>query len=212
MAMTEDRLAGGGPLYACPVCDTLHTEPEIPEKSIALCQRCGHVIAAPRAGSFARVTALALTSAILMVAAVFFPFIDLQAGGLHNRTSILDAVQVFSTGLMVPLAVVVALLIVLIPALRLLAIVYTLLPLMRGRAPYAHAKAAFRLAEQLRPWSMAEIFIVGVAVALVKVGGLATLDLGPAFWALSGFVVVTVVQDTSMCRHTIWNALEANSP
>lgn len=211
MAQTEQRAAPGAEptLYACPICDTLYTEPEVPVDSVAVCRRCGHVIAAPRSDSFARVLALALTSAILMVAAVFFPFIDLQAGGMHNRTSILDAIQVFSSGMMVPLAVVVALLIVLIPTARLLAIIYTLLPLMRGRAPFAHAKAAFRLAERLRPWSMAEIFIVGVAVALVKVGGLATLDLGPAFWAMSGFVVVTVLQDTSMCRHTIWNALEA---
>lgn len=176
---------------------------------MAQCRRCGHVIAAPRADAFARVLALALTSAILMAAAIFFPFIDLQAGGIHNRASILDAIAAFSTGLMAPLAVVVALLIVLLPALRLLAIIYTLLPLMRGARPYAHARSAFRLAERLRPWSMSEIFVVGVAVALVKVGGLATLSLGPAFWALSGFVVVTVLQDTSMCRHTIWTALEA---
>ncbi|AKO95627.1 MULTISPECIES: paraquat-inducible protein A [Marinovum] len=211
MVQTEERpeKAAGNALYACPVCDTLYNEPEVPENSIALCHRCGHVIAAPRSDAFARVLALAMTSAVLMTAAIFFPFIDLQAGGIHNRTSILDAIQVFSSGLMVPLAVVVALLIVLIPFLRLLAIIYTLLPLMRDRKPYAHAKAAFRLAERLRPWSMAEIFIVGVAVALVKVGGLATLNLGPAFWAMSGFVVVTVLQDTSMCRHTIWNSLEA---
>ncbi|WP_323763735.1 paraquat-inducible protein A [Marinovum sp.] len=211
IAQTEPRAEDDpqAALYACPICDTLYTEPEVPDASVALCRRCGHVIAAPRSDSFARVLALAMTSAILMTAAIFFPFIDLQAGGIHNRTSILDAIQVFSSGLMVPLAVVVALLIVLIPTLRLLAIIYTLLPLMRGHRPFAHAKAAFRLAERLRPWSMAEIFIVGVAVALVKVGGLATLNLGPAFWAMSGFVVVTVLQDTSMCRDTIWNALEA---
>ncbi|MGY3437534.1 MULTISPECIES: paraquat-inducible protein A [unclassified Marinovum] len=201
----------GQVLFACPTCDTLHTEPDVDENNTASCCRCGHVLASPRTNAFVRVLALAMTSSILMVGAIFFPFIDLAAGGLQNKTSILDAIQVFSTGLMVPLAFIVALLIVLIPAARLLAVIYTLWPLLHGNVPYPHATTAFRLAEQLRPWSMAEIFVVGVAVALVKVGGLATLSLGPAFWALSALVIITAFQDTSMCRYTIWKTLEAKA-
>lgn len=193
---------------ACPSCDTLHAEPDVPDGHVARCRRCGHVLAAPRANAFARVLALAVTATILMVGAVFFPFIDLSASGLENHTSVLDAVLAFSTGLMLPLSFAVALLIVLIPTARLLAIIYTLWPLVRGRPPYAGAATAFRLAETLRPWSMAEIFVMGVAVALVKVAGLATLTLGPAFWAFAGLVIVTVLQDNAMCRYTIWKSLE----
>lgn len=196
------------PMLACPVCDTLHAEPEVPDNHVAQCRRCGHVLAAPRENAMIRVLALALTSSILMIAAVLFPFIDLQAGGLQNRTSVLDAVLAFSTGLMIPLSVAVALLIVLIPLARLLAIIYTLWPLVRGAAPYPLARQAFGLAERLRPWSMAEIFVVGVAVALVKVAGLASLSLGPAFWAFVALVLVTVLQDNSMCRYTIWKSLD----
>ena len=84
----------------------------------------------------------------------------------------------------------------------------TLLPLVRGRPPYTMAASAFRVAEQLRPWSMAEIFVLGVAVALVKVAGLATVSLGPAFWAFAALVVITVLQDNAMCRYTIWKTIE----
>ena len=47
---------------------------------------------------------------------------------------------------------------------------------------------------------MAEVFIVGVAVALVKVAGLAHLSIGPAFWAFVALVLVTVLKDNFMCR------------
>lgn len=198
----------GAPMLACPVCDTLHAEPEVPDDHVALCRRCGHTLAAPRENAMIRVLALALTSSILMIAAVFFPFIDLSAGGLENHTSVLDAVLAFSTGLMIPLSVAVALSIVLIPLARLLAIIYTLWPLARGDRPYPLAREAFRLSERLRPWSMAEIFVVGVAVALVKVAGLASLSLGPAFWAFVALVLVTVLQDNTMCRYTIWKSLD----
>lgn len=197
-----------GPMLACPVCDTLHAEPEVPTGHVARCRRCGHVLAAPREGAFVRVLALAVTSVILMAGAVFFPFIELDAAGLHNRASVLDAVLAFSTGLMVPLSFAVALLIVLIPTARLLAIIYTVGPIAAGRQPFAGAMRAFRLSERLRPWSMAEIFILGVAVALVKVSGLASVSLGPAFWAFAILVLVTVLQDNAMCRYTIWKTLE----
>ena len=84
----------------------------------------------------------------------------------------------------------------------------TIGPLVAGRPPFAGATRAFRLSERLRPWSMAEIFIIGVAVALVKVAGLATVSLGPAFWAFAILVLVTVLQDNAMCRYTIWKTLE----
>ena len=55
---------------------------------------------------------------------------------------------------------------------------------------------------------MAEIFIVGVAVALVKIAGMATVSVGPAFWALVALVLVTTIKDTFMCKLTIWKTLE----
>lgn len=194
-------------LIACPECDALYLDPDVPDNHDARCQRCGTMLAAPRTGAFTRVFMLALTALILMVAAVFFPFLQLNASGLVNRTSVFDAVMAFD-GLMLPLSLAVALLIVLLPALRLAAIAYTLWPLMRNRPPYAHARRAFRLAEDLRPWSMAEIFVVGVSVALVKVAGMAVVSLGPAFWAFAALVIVTVLQNNFMCRHTIWRTLE----
>jgi paraquat-inducible protein A len=56
---------------------------------------------------------------------------------------------------------------------------------------------------------MAEVFIVGVAVALVKVGGLATLTIGPAFWAFAALVLITVLKDNFMSSLIIWKTLEA---
>ena len=97
--------------------------------------------------------------------------------------------------------------IILIPLIRAVAIVYALWPLAQRRSAYRHAPSALRFAEFLRPWSMAEIFIIGTAVALVKVAGLAAISLGPAFWAFCAMVIVTALSDNYMCKWTIWNAL-----
>ena len=41
---------------------------------------------------------------------------------------------------------------------------------------------------------MSEVFLIGVVVALVKVGGMASIDLGPAFWAMAGLVLLVVLE------------------
>ena len=75
---------------------------------------------------------LAGVALVLMVAAVFFPFLDLSAAGLSQHSSVLDAITAFSDGLLLPLSFAVALLIVILPALRLLAILYAIAPMMNA--------------------------------------------------------------------------------
>lgn len=195
-------------LVACPECDTLHKADTLPKGSQAFCQCCGHVLMTSRPEAMVRILSLAITGFILMIAAISFPFLDLDARGLHRGTSVLDAVFAFNEGLALPLAIAVAFFIIVLPFTRLVALIYALGPLARGAKPRPQARAAFALAERLRPWAMAEIFMVGVTVALIKVTGLATVTFGPAFWALAGVVVITAFKDQLMCRYSIWEALD----
>ena len=98
--------------------------------------------------------------------------------------------------------------IILIPLTRVLLILYVLWPIVFDRRPFKSARPAFRLAEALRPWSMAEIFALGCAVALVKVTGLAQVGFGPAFYMFVALVVLILVQDNQMCRWSIWESLD----
>ncbi|MCK0149231.1 paraquat-inducible protein A [Marivita sp. S6314] len=199
-------------LIACPKCDALHRIPKVEIGGQARCVRCGTVLVAPRQGAMTQIVMLALTALILMVGAVFFPFLELHTHGLEHKSSVFDAVLSFSQGLMLPLSFAVAALIVVLPVTRLMALVYVFAPMALGWAPARNARAVFLLAEKIRPWAMAEIFIIGVAVALVKVAGLAQVTLGPAFWAFVGLVIVTVLKDSFMCRVTVWQTLNARSP
>lgn len=195
-------------LIACPTCDALHHATVVVPGTRARCHRCGTILMTPRDGALTRIVMLAATAAILMVAAVFFPFLELQAGGLNRQSSVLGAVLAFSEGWMMPLAVAVGAMIVALPFARLVAITYALAPMALGWRPAAQAERVFRWAEAMRPWAMAEIFILGVAVAMVKIAGLAKVTLGPAFWAFAALVLVTVLKDNFMCRLTIWKTLE----
>jgi len=205
MSWTRQELDG---LIACPQCDLLHRVPEVAEGAKARCARCGTVLIAPGANALARVLALAVTGTVFMITAVFFPFLELSVAGRTLDASLFSAVLAFAEGWMVPLAIAVGAMIVGLPLTRLLAVIWTLTPLVAGQGPWPGAAQAFRMAEFLRPWAMAEIFILGVAVALVKVAGLATLSFGPAFWAFVGLVIVMALKDALTDRHTVWDAIE----
>ena len=195
-------------LLACPQCDTLHHAQDLPPNARAHCKRCGVLLMTSQPDAIVRILALAATAVILMIAAVSFPFLTLDAGGMNNATSVMDAVLAFRGGYGFPLAVAVAFFIIVIPLMRLAALIYALGPLARSARPRLMARQAFGFAELLRPWSMAEIFIVGVTVALVKVAGLAVVTIGPAFWAFAGVVVITVLKDQLICRYSIWETLD----
>lgn len=199
-------------LVACPVCDTLHSMSHVPIGQKARCVRCHTVLITPRDSAMTKIVMLSITATVLMMAAISFPFLQLEAQGLSQRASVIDAILAFSHGWTLPLSLGVAATIIVLPLFRLAAIMYALAPMAIGTTPARGAIKAFRFAEALKPWAMAEIFIVGTAVALVKVAGLAHLTLGPAFWAFTALVLVTVLNDNFMCRLTIWRTLEARKP
>jgi len=196
-------------MIACPRCDVLHARADLGPNERAVCRRCGTLLVTPRTRSFLHVIALAFTAMILMIGAIFFPFLSISARGLYHASSVFEAAMAFSEGLLVPLSLAVLLMIVALPIARFALIAYTLWPLGNARPPYRFAPTAFRIAEELQPWSMAEIFIIGTAVALVKVGGLATVSLGPAFWAFCALIIVTVLKTVFMSKAAIWDALDA---
>lgn len=195
-------------LIACPTCDALYRAAAPGHGERAVCARCHDVLIAPVKGAVFRIVALALTILILLITALFLPFLRIEANGLSNATSIFEAAMSFSRAHMIALSFAVMTLIIFIPVARALLLIYVLSPLMFGARPLPGAYASFRLSEGLRPWSMAEIFVLGVGVALVKISDLARVELGMAFWFFAVLVVVTVLQDGTLCRWSVWHALD----
>jgi paraquat-inducible protein A len=195
-------------LIACPTCDTLYRAraPAFGER--AVCAHCSTVLIAPRARAGMTIIMLAMTTVILVLGALLFPFLRIDAGGFHNDATLLDAAMSFAGGPLFLVSLTVTLLIVVVPITRAGLILYVLAPVVFDRPAPPVARPAFRLAERLRPWSMAEIFALGCAVSLVKIADLAQISFGPAFWMFSTLVIVSVVQDNMMCRWSVWNAIE----
>ncbi len=157
-----------------------------------------------------QIISLSLATLILIAAATFMPFLRVEVGGLHNSTSVLDTALAFSQGLLTLLVILTVAMILALPALRAVLVIYVVAPLVLDRPAAPGARRAFRLAEHIRPWAMAEVFAIGCAVALVKITDLANVQFGVAFWMFAALVVLVVIQERFMCSWSVWKALNAS--
>lgn len=191
----------------CIQCDlAVAIEPLAPGER-ADCPRCGHLLTACVADGFARSLALAWSSLLLLAMANAFPFLSLQASGLEKVMTLpRTAIELHHDGYTL-LAVLVIGLTIVIPAIVLVTIIALVVPLMRGRA-VAWLVPGGRLLYFLGPWSMVEVFAIGVIVSLVKIVHLARVEIGPAFWAYVTFGFCFTATMASLDRLTLWRAIE----
>lgn len=194
-------------LIACPQCDLLHRDRQLSDRDVARCVRCGTVLFAPRREAIALVLSLAVSALVLMGIALTFPFLSISQAGFGSTASVIDTVEAFSTAAMAPLSIATAAMILVLPITRLGLLCYVTLPLVLGRRAWPGARWSLRLNSRLRPWAMAEIFMVGVAVAMVKVADLAHLEFGPAFWAFAAVAVLVAFKDALTCERTLWRMI-----
>jgi paraquat-inducible protein A len=193
---------------ACIECDLIVRVEKLRGGQRAACPRCGHSITATAADGLTRALALALAASVLLVLANAFPFLTLKAKGLEQLMTLpRTAVELFRDGY-ATLAVLVLGPIAGVPALMLVTMVSILVPVRRGRSvPWLVPAGRFLFL--LSPWSMAEVFIIGVLVSLVKIAAMASVVIGISFWAYVGFVVCFTASLSSLDRLQMWREIEA---
>ena len=193
---------------ACIECDLLVGVGELREGQRAACPRCGHLLTASIPDGLDRTLAFALAALVLLALANAFPFLQLKAQGLEKVMTLPGtAVELYRDG-QATLAVIVLGPIVGIPALILATLVALVVPMRRRRgAPWLVPAARFLFL--LSPWSMAEVFVIGVLVSLVKIAAMASVVIGASFWAYIGFAVCFTASLASLDRLQMWRRIEA---
>jgi paraquat-inducible protein A len=105
-----------------------------------------------------------------------------------------------------PLALAVALAGTILPLAKILGMLAILVPVQLGRRP-SWIVPAFRWVERLHPWSMMEVYLLGVIVAYVKLQDLASVHPGIALYAFVGSILSMTAGDARFDPHAIWRRL-----
>jgi paraquat-inducible protein A len=154
-----------------------------------------------------RALAFTLGAAFLFIIANLFPIVGLEAAGIANATSLYGAVETIWKNDMEAVAALVFVTTILIPALELSLMLYVLLPLKLGQVPQWLAPI-LRVLQSVRPWSMTQVFILGVLVALVKLVHLAHVVPGIALWSFGGLIILLTGAVASFNMHDLWSLVK----
>ncbi len=181
--------------------------PPLPRGSVARCSRCDAVLRRRRVDPVGRSLALAVTGLLLLALAVWLPFLDVSAGGQARETSLFSGPYELEQYGVWELAIAVLVTTVLAPLARLAALTYVLAGL-RFASPPHHLYAVFRWVEWLGPWSMIEVFLLGVFVAYTRLQAIASVEIGGAVYALAGLMLATAAADGVLDHEAVWEGLE----
>ena len=192
---------------ACPNCDLLQRLPEIEPGQIARCPRCETELWRCRNDSLNRTLAMAIASAVLWIIANTEPMLGLTAVGRECFTTVFGGSELLWEHGQEAVAVLIFFAAILAPALQIVLLLIVLLG-ARCERPPVWVGLMLRHIPFTRLWSMIEVMLLGVFVALTKIAEYATPVLGHALFALGGLVVLFAAMQSIFDPREIWERVE----
>jgi paraquat-inducible protein A len=198
---------GDSSLIACAHCDLLQRLPEIAPGGSARCARCDEELWRHREDSLNRTLALAFSAAVLYVVANSVPMLGLTVVGRQASTTVIGgAAHLWADG-RETVAVLVMLTAVIAPALQISFMMAIVLGARRIPAPQ-WVGLLMRYQGITRTWSMIEVMMLGVLVALIKIADYATVIPGLALFVLGTLVFLLAWMQSSFDPREVWDRIQ----
>ena len=191
-------------LTLCPHCDLVQQVPQLEPGEESSCIRCGHHLDARHPEPIVRPVLYAGSALFMLLLANLFPFVSMFAAGNSNEMHFFDTSSVLFSEHHQWLAILIWLLIQLIPAVCMSAILYLKLGML-----YALPARTWvaRVLYMLKPWSMVDIFLMGLIISFVKLVADADISLGPSFWAFCLFCLLHLRAFQVIDRRELWSKI-----
>jgi len=194
-------------LMACHDCDFIQRFPHLSEPGTVQCVRCGAVLHQKKRNSIERTLSLTLAGLVLFGIANSFPFLAFKLEAQVRQTTLLTGIQELYAQGMPELSLIVLLTTVLVPLGQMLCMLYILVPLKLKKTPRGLPRV-FRFVHHLAPWSMMEVFMLGILVSVVKLAKMAKIVPGVALFSFLALIFIMAAMTASLDSHLIWEKWE----
>ena len=196
-------------LVTCHSCHLLCRTPSAKDANEVLCPRCGASLHQRKPNSIARTWALVLAALIFYIPANVLPMTLTTSMGKVQADTIMSGVIYFMVSDSWPIALVILIASICVPLLKLSVLSFLLISVHRKSSWRPHDRTRlYRITEAVGRWSMLDIFVITILVALVKLRSLATIEAGPAAVFFAAVVVITMFAAMSFDPRLIWDEME----
>lgn len=201
-ALARMETAQDAGLVGCHVCSLVSGNGE------THCRRCQAVLHGRKPNSIQRTWAYLLTAAGLYVPAMVLPVSTVHQLGESHTTTLMGSVVSFVESGAIPIALVIFIASVVVPLFKLIGLAYLLVSVQRRsrRFPMQRTRL-YRLIEFVGRWSMIDVFVVALLVALVQIGVFVSIDTEPGIIAFAAVVVLTIFASNAFDPRLIWDRI-----
>lgn len=195
-------------LINCHSCGLLHKATPVH----GYCHRCGASLHLRKPDSLSRTWAYLLAAYILYIPANVLPIMTTTSLGSVQSNTILSGVNYLLVSGSWLVALIIFIASIFVPVLKLMILSYLTISVQVRSSWHPRERVRlYRLAEIMGRWSMVDIYVVTLMVALVKIQGLADIDADIGAVAFGAVVVLTMLAAMSFDPRLIWDNAEKNN-
>lgn len=206
MAELDGKTAKSEGLASCHTCLKL-----VPVDTHS-CPRCGSSVHQRETNSLQRCVALLVTACILYIPANVLPIMYTDQLGKTEASTIIGGVVLLIKLGSIPIAAIIFIASVMVPSGKLIAMFYLVWSVKsHSKLSPQQRTVMYQVTEFIGKWSMVDVFVVAILVALVHLGGLLVIRPGFAALAFAGVVIVTMIAAEIFDSRLIWDQLEENN-
>lgn len=186
---------------SCHVCGLLNHAP-----ALATCRRCHSRLHSRKPASFSRCWAYTIAAACLYIPANLYPFMTLTSLGQTQSYTIMGGIEELAQAGLWPLALLVLFASIMIPMLKLVGLAVMMISTQCGsRKLLKERTMAYRVIEFIGRWSMIDVFMVSILVALVHFGQIAAVSANTGMVCFAAVVVLTIFAADIFDPRLMWD-------
>ncbi len=209
--LTLAQTAAENGLLNCHNCSLLVRRPSATARMLVRCPRCGTGLHLRKVDSIARTWALVIAAFVFYIPANLLPVtVTTYLGSTQSDTIMSGVIFFIQTGSW-GIALIIFVASIVVPIAKLVVLSGLLLSIhRRSRWRPGERTRLYRITELVGRWSMLDVFVVTVLVALVRLGYLTTIEAGPGILYFAAVVVITMFAAMTFDPRLIWDAMENN--
>lgn len=188
---------------ACPECGSLVTFPAHFSDARYHCPRC-HALLHRRGQRLLYVIMMAATALILLVPLLFLPILNLNVMDMQSEATLMGTLWALYRSDYQMIAILMLFTGVIVPALMMLTLLLLLIPLRRHQRTGWHARL-YHLYEHAKEWGMAEVYLLGILVSIIKLQKMASLYFGSGIIFFGLFSLVFYITVVWFNPEDIWD-------
>ncbi|MCA0892698.1 paraquat-inducible protein A [Microbulbifer agarilyticus] len=181
-----------------------------PATHTCFCPRCGARMHGRVEASLMLTWALTITGALLLIPANVLPVMTVIYLGAGDPSTIISGVfELYHAGFW-GIALIVFIASIAVPVMKLVGLVILCLVVqLRLNVPPRQSMRIYRVVSAIGRWSLLDLFMISILVALVDMGAIAEVAAGPGSTAFATVVIVTMFAVRAFDPRLVWDVYES---